>query len=43
MSHAFGFTKIMTWSANWMAPLNSPAAALAGKFFSLLWTFQMQA
>ena len=41
MSLTHGYTKIMACSADWVTPLSSPAAALAGKFLSLLWAFQM--
>lgn len=37
-----GYTKVMACCTEWVTPLSSPAAALAGKFLSLLWAFQMQ-
>jgi hypothetical protein len=37
-----GYTKVMACSADLVNSLSSPAAALAGKFLSLLWAFQMQ-
>ena len=36
------YTKIMACSADLINSLSSPAAALAGKFLSLLWAVQMQ-
>jgi hypothetical protein len=42
MSLAHGYTKVMAGSADLINSLSSPAAALAGKFLSLLWAFQMQ-
>ena len=41
-SLAHSYTKIMACSADLINSLSSPAAALAGKFISLLWAFQMQ-
>ena len=37
-----GYTKIMACSADLVNSLSSPAAAVAGKFLGLLWTWQMQ-
>ena len=42
MSLAHGYKNVMACCAAWVTPLSSPAAALAGKFVSLLWAFQMQ-
>jgi len=36
------YTKLMACSSDLINSLSSPAAALAGKFLSLLWAFQMQ-
>ena len=36
------YTKISACSADLINSLSSPAAALAGKFLSLMWTAQMQ-
>ena len=37
-----GYTKVMACSGDLINCLSSPAAAVAGKFLSLLWAFQMQ-
>lgn len=37
-----GYKKVTACSADLINCFSSPAAALAGKFLSLLWAFQMQ-